>query len=218
MMMQEFVWLLIATLVCHASCSVIPARLRPMTVSASANLEESDSNKWSIAVGEMMPAPGLFGRLPLVPIPTAMAGIEGFLQTGAIMLPIGMIMNGKVLFKEGLKPWFVKGSKLSLDWGKVSGLFAGGDKFFLALRGKEDEWNTILGSGLASGLLRVNEGPAAMFQGALLGAGFVMAFSMLQSESQETDAHFAQRSATQRKGSRVSKSGGRDAARKIARR
>lgn len=190
-------------LVGHVAGTMMPARLRP-TISASAKTETAaeggGKNKWSVAVEEMVPAPGLFKRLPLVPVASVMAGLEGFLQTGMIMLPIGMIMNGKVLFKEGLKPWCVKGSKLSLDWGKVSALFAGGDKFFVALRGKEDEWNTILGSGLASGLLRVNEGPAAMLQGAMLGAGFVMAFSMLQTTPQETDAHFAQRAAVSRKG------------------
>ena len=185
-------------------CGSFVPRLPPVLITASSTKgsvsTDSARSKWSVALEEIMPAPGLFGRLYLVPPLSMMAGVEGFLQTASIMLPIGMIMNGKVLFKEGLKPWFVKGSKLCLDWGKVSGLFAGGDRLFVALRGKEDEWNTILGSGLASGLLRVNEGPAAMLQGALLGAGFIMAFSLLQKDKKDTpaastDAYHAQRPA-----------------------
>ena len=37
-----------------------------------------------------------------------------------------------------------------------------------------------LGSGLASALLRVNDGPAAMLQGAMLGCAFIMVIDMLQ--------------------------------------
>jgi hypothetical protein len=190
-----------------AECSHFPPRITPIAISASSTTKSSSSSsaltsvngksKWQVALEEIAPAPGLLGRFPTVPAAVVVGGLSSFLQTGAVMLPIGMVMNGKVLTKEGVKAWLIKGSALSLDWGKVSALFVGGEKLLTSFRGKEDKWNTILGSGLASGLLRIKEGPAAMAQGAMLGAGFVMAIDLMQPESSTSvaDSHFAQRSA-----------------------
>jgi hypothetical protein len=207
-----------------AECSHFPPRITPIAISASSTTKSSSSvlnsvngkSKWQVALEEIAPAPGLLGRFPTVPAAVVVGGLSSFLQTGAVMLPIGMVMNGKVLAKEGVKAWLIKGSALSLDWGKVSALFVGGEKLLTSFRGKEDKWNTILGSGLASGLLRIKEGPAAMAQGAMLGAGFVMAIDLMQPEASTNsaaDAHFAQRSAARRaknsSGGRIGVKGGR---------
>ena len=149
---------------------------------ASSSRTSADVSKWAVAAEEIRPAAGLLGRLSSLPVVVAVGTLGSFLQTFAVMLPVGMVLNGKVLIKEGFKPWVVKGSALGLDWGKVSALFVGGEKLTLELRGKEDRWNQILGSGLASALLRVNDGPAAMLQGAMLGCAFIMVIDMLQPE------------------------------------
>ena len=181
---------LLLSLLAIARASVSPIqRLRPSVLagatSASKTSVESRS-KWSVAAEEIAPAAGLLGRLPALPIVVAAGTLGSFLQTFAVMLPVGMVINSKVLIKEGLKPWAIKGSTLGIDWGKVSALFVGGEKLLFELRGKEDRWNQILGSGLASALLRVNDGPVAMLQGGMMGSAFIMVIDMM---SVNTDAN-----------------------------
>ena len=122
-------------------------RFRPCVIAAARTASSSrtsvDVNKWAIAAEEIKPAPRILSRLPSLPIVVVTSTLGSFLQTLAVMLPVGMVLNGKVLIKEGFKPWVVKSSTLGLDWGKVSALFVGGEKFILELRGKEDRWNQI---------------------------------------------------------------------------
>ena len=184
--MAQIVMLVVALLLLQTAlvASTAVPRLRTSVIAASKSssrtMASADVNKWAVAAEEINPAPGVLGRLPSLPVIVAAGTLLSFLQTFAVMLPVGMVINGKVLVKEGFKPWMVKGSALGLDWGKVSALFVGGEKFVLELRGKEDRWNQILGSGLASALLRVDDGPAAMLQGAMLGCAFIMVIDLLQ--------------------------------------
>ena len=114
-------------------------------------------------------------RLPYAPFEVAKSGGMSFVQTAAVMVPVGMLVNIKALFKTGAKTWFKRGSTMGLDWAVISAVFQGGETFFATLRGKEDRWNVYFGSGLASAVMGAKDGPAGVMQGFFTGFAFMYA-------------------------------------------
>ena len=116
-------------------------------------------------------------RAPALPVALLKSGGVSFLQTAGVMIPLGLVINVKLLFKVGAKAWLKQGSKLGMDWASISGLFAGGETFFATLRGSEDRWNVYLGSGLASAVMGgAKEGwPMGAVQGFAAGFFFMLA-------------------------------------------
>jgi len=114
-------------------------------------------------------------RLPHTPLEVAKSGGVSFMQTAAVMVPVGMLINIKALFKTGVKTWFKKGSSMGLDWAVISAVFQGGETFFATLRGKDDRWNVYFGSGLASAFMGTKDGPAGVMQGFFTGFAFMYA-------------------------------------------
>lgn len=114
-------------------------------------------------------------RLPSVPLALAKTGGLSFIQTGAVMIPLSMVLKINTLFKSGFKVWIKTGSKMGIDWAVFSGVFAGGVSFFATVRDKDDRWNTYLGSGLASAMTRIKDGPMGVCQGFAQGFAFLYA-------------------------------------------
>jgi len=117
-------------------------------------------------------------RLPQVPMGLIKAGGGSFVQTAAVMIPVGLIINGKSLFKGRIKAWLMGGGRLGVDWACISGLFSSGETLVATLRAKDDKWNVYLGSGLASAAMGAKEGPIGAAQG--FAAGFAFMFAVDQ--------------------------------------
>jgi hypothetical protein len=108
-------------------------------------------------------------------------------------------MKGGVLIKDRkLKSWVVSGSQMGIEWGKISACFAAGDVLSSIIRGKEDRWNTVIGSGLASAALRINEGPVAIAQGFGMGCLFVYAIDQFMPQTNDVTGTGPQTQTTRR--------------------
>jgi hypothetical protein len=100
-------------------------------------------------------------RILLLRLPTSFklslySGISTFLSSCLILIPIGLIMNCNKL--RPLDAWLFRGVTVGMEWAKISSYYNIGEIFFLNLRNIDDRKNNYLGSGLASALLRINEG------------------------------------------------------------
>ena len=69
------------------------------------------------------------------------------------------------LFSPGLKLWASEGIKVGTEWSRISALFSAAEEFCSGVRAKKDKWNTYIGSGIVSAVLRINEGPVGVVQG-----------------------------------------------------
>lgn len=128
-------------------------------------------------------------RVQRLPLAVLKITASSFLSTAQVMVPIGCLLQIRTLFREGPKTWIVSGSKMGLDWGVISGTFAGGEVLFAVLRGKQDRWNTYLGSGLASAAMGAKDGPLGIAQGFVAGFCFVYAIDRFLPSSGEELPH-----------------------------
>lgn len=128
-------------------------------------------------------------RVQRLPLAVLKITATSFFSTAQVMVPIGCVLQIRTLFREGPKKWIVSGSKMGLDWGVISGTFAGGEVLFAVLRGKQDRWNTYLGSGLASAAMGAKDGPLGMAQGFVAGFCFVYAIDRFLPSSGEELPH-----------------------------
>ena len=64
-----------------------------------------------------------------------------------------------------MKYWLKEGCTVGVEWARISALFSGSEEFCLKIRNKKDRWNSYIGSGMVSAVLRVNEGPIGVVQG-----------------------------------------------------
>ena len=55
--------------------------------------------------------------------------------------------------------------KVGSEWSRISALFSAAEEFCGSVRDKRDKWNTYIGSGIVSAVLRINEGPVGVAQG-----------------------------------------------------
>lgn len=120
----------------------------------------------------------IVSRLPRSLYIGTYVGIESFIQTAVVMLPIGCILKFGLL-KQGLKVWFENGSQLGIEWGTLSAVFSGTESFFANIRQKQDRWNSYIGSGVASASMRLNEGPSSVIKNFAIGFAFMYFIDML---------------------------------------
>lgn len=114
-------------------------------------------------------------RVIRMPKEVVITTAKSFISTAQVMVPIGCMLQIRTLFKDGPKLWVKTGSKMGVEWGVISGAFAGGEAFFAVLRGKQDRWNTYFGSGLASAIMGAKDGPLGVVQGFCAGFAFIYA-------------------------------------------
>ncbi len=129
-------------------------------------------------MSEVRPAEGLGSRILDIPIGVGFISLESYFSTLMFMIPVGLILKfNKLMQGVGPKRWFTESSTIGLEWARISAIYSGGEKLSSVIRGKDDKWNSILGSGVASGVMRINEGPFAVLNGFVLGCVFVYAIN-----------------------------------------
>lgn len=119
----------------------------------------------------------MIGRLPGAAVVASVDGAVSFLQTAAFLIPVGLVMKVG-LFREG-KVWLTEGSKMGIEWGQVSALYAFGEKFTERVRAVEDRWNSYIGSGICSAFMRCKEGRLGMAQGFIAGVALMYTLDRL---------------------------------------
>mmetsp|Transcript_31600 Transcript_31600/g.34545 ORF Transcript_31600/g.34545 Transcript_31600/m.34545 type:complete len:266 (+) Transcript_31600:242-1039(+) len=122
-------------------------------------------------------------RTPLALKETIFSSADSFFNSLLAIIPIGLIYNIKQI--RTVKLWLKNGVMTGLEWGKVTAIYAGGETFCKAIRGVDDRQNAYLGSGLASAVLRIQDGPIGMLQGFAIGYVFLIA---VDSVLKHTDA------------------------------
>ena len=118
-------------------------------------------------------------RIPLAVADALKASCNAFVSTAVIMIPIGLVLK-IALLKTGWKTWITDGSQMGCEWARTSALYVCGESFALKLRGLDDKWNTVFGSGFCGGILRADEGPLGMLQGFAIGAVFMLIINEVQ--------------------------------------
>ena len=122
---------------------------------SSYNQNKKDNNKVTIQI-TIKNLRILLLRLPISFKLSLYSGVSTFLSSCLILIPIGLIMNCNKL--RPLDAWLFRGVSVGMEWAKISSYYNIGEIFFLNLRNIDDRKNNYLGSGLASALLRMNEG------------------------------------------------------------
>lgn len=119
------------------------------------NQKKKDNNKVTIQI-TIKNLRILLLRLPISLKLSLYSGISTFLSSCLILIPIGLIMNSNKL--RPIDAWLFRGVTVGMEWAKISSYYNIGEIFFLNIRNMDDRKNNYLGSGLASALLRMNEG------------------------------------------------------------
>ena len=127
---------------------------------SSYNQNKKDNNKVTIQI-TIKNLRILLLRLPISFKLSLYSGVSTFLSSCLILIPIGLIMNCNKL--RPLDAWLFRGVTVGMEWAKISSYYNIGEIFFLNLRNIDDRKNNYLGSGLASALLRMNEGKSCCF-------------------------------------------------------
>jgi hypothetical protein len=127
---------------------------------SSYNHNKKDNNKVTIQI-TIKNLRILLLRLPISFKLSLYSGVSTFLSSCLILIPIGLIMNCNKL--RPLDAWLFRGVTVGMEWAKISSYYNIGEIFFLNLRNIDDRKNNYLGSGLASALLRMNEGKSCCF-------------------------------------------------------
>lgn len=116
-------------------------------------------------------AKGILKRLPFALKQTAIESTRSFVTTFPRIVPIGLILNSNKL--PHYKAWIKAGAATGYEWSKMSAVYVGGETFTKFLRGKEDRYNSYIGSGLSSAILARHEGPFKMIQSFAMGYSFM---------------------------------------------
>jgi hypothetical protein len=93
----------------------IIASIKPFAISATEVIKEEFHPKGLV---------GVIKRLPVAIQETFESSLKAFLSTAVILLPIGLIWNIAKWRTLGFKPWIVEGSKLGIEWGRISAVYA----------------------------------------------------------------------------------------------
>lgn len=132
---------------------------------SSYNQNKKDNNKVTIQIS-IKNLRILLLRLPISFKLSLYSGISTFLSSCLILIPIGLIMNCNKL--RPLDAWLFRGVTVGMEWAKISSYYNIGEIFFLNLRNIDDRKNNYLGSGLASALLRINEGKVVIINSIII--------------------------------------------------
>jgi len=116
---------------------------------------------------------GTIRRIPVAAIGALKASTKSFISSSAVLIPVGLVMN--INKPRPIDAWIMRGAATGIEWAKIGAYFVGGEVMFANLRNKDDRINAYLGSGLTSGLLRMDEGPLGIAQGFAIGYGFMYA-------------------------------------------
>ena len=119
----------------------------------------------------------MIGRLPGAAAIATFDGAASFLQTAVILIPLGLVL--KIGLVSQGKTWLKEGSKLGIEWGQVSALYAFGEKLTEKVRAVEDRWNSYIGSGICSAFMRYKEGRLSMAQGFIAGVALMYTLDRL---------------------------------------
>ena len=72
-------------------------------------------------------------RLPTAVLDTSLMSTKSYLETTAMVIPIGLIWKIKDLWTFGWKAWGMEAIKMGMEWGYVSALWSGNEKFFSSI-------------------------------------------------------------------------------------
>jgi hypothetical protein len=154
-------------------------RARPTIVRARSDLK--DESNTNVVVLDLNDVVAGVGRMPMSVITGAKAACKGFFSTFCLIVPVGLIWH--ITKVRTPKVWWNTAYSMGRDWGRTSAFFIGGDAFAETLRGKKDKFNSYIGSGLGSMVMRMDEGPWGMAQGFVVGFCFLYAFDLLGARS-----------------------------------
>lgn len=138
------------------------------------NLEYSTENKKDVTyVGSSLISQTVnVNRIPNAILTAILKSLGSFVNTSALMIPIGLIINIMEI-RSGPSAWLRKGAMMGVEWASISAIFAGSEEFLLKARNIDDRFNSYLSSGIVSSVLRYKEGMLEM------GKGFMIGFSIL---------------------------------------
>lgn len=113
--------------------------------------------------------------------------IEGVLQTFGAFLSGGLLGGvagmfvgatfGKVPDVSLLASMKAKTGQMAGDWGKLTAVFTGFTQLSIVVRGRNDQWDQVLGACGAGAYLNRGKGPRAMLQGAASYGLFSLVFA-----------------------------------------